>query len=214
MTYIEPNMHDQLGESRAAGEGAAGSTKSSRGLKKLLRVSVDEIHGIHPRYLLVQLLVSMLPHNSLCRVRTVLYRLAGFKIGKGALILGKLTLTSTNGPIAKMFSVGHGSRINSPFYAELNAPLVIGNKVAIGHNVVFITTDHDTSDVSHRAGSTMFNQIIIEDGAMVGARATILPGVTIGRGSVVAAGALVSQSVLPHRVVGGVPARPVKTLDS
>jgi carbonic anhydrase/acetyltransferase-like protein (isoleucine patch superfamily) len=175
-------------------------------------VAADEVHAIHPRFILIQLLVTILPHNAFCRVRTVLYRLAGFKIGKGALILGKLTLTS-DGPMAKMFSVGEYCRINSPFYAELNAPIVIGNRVAIGHNTVFVTTDHDTSDAADRAGPAKVGGIVIEDGAMIGASVTVLPGVTIGRGSVVAAGALVTQSVLANRVVGGVPARTVKTLD-
>ncbi len=205
-------MHDQLDQSRVATAAMVENTKPLKGLKKLLHVSADEMHAIHPRYLLVQLLVSVLPHNSLCRVRTLLYRFVGFKIGKGALILGKLTLTC-DGPMAQMLSIGEGSRINAPFYAELNAPIVIGKRVSIGHNVVFVTSDHDTSNALDRAGTTKADGITIEDGAWVGARATILPGVTIGRGSVVAAGSLVTQSVLANKLVGGVPARAVKTLD-
>jgi len=205
-------MNEQLSRLEVMTVTRRQSAKKARGLKKLLLVAADEVHAIHPRYLLVQLFVSFLPHNSFCRVRTVLYRFAGFKIGKGALILGKLTLAS-DGPIAKMFSIGEGSRINAPFYAELNAPITIGKNVAIGHNVVFVTTDHDTSDATHRAGTAKFDRIEIEDGAMIGARATILPGVTIGHGSVVAAGSLVTQSVLANKLVGGVPARVVKTLD-
>jgi maltose O-acetyltransferase len=205
-------MHEHLDQSRFATEEMPENTKTLRGLKKLLHVLADEIHAIHPRYLMVQLLVSMLPHNSLCRVRTVLYRLVGFKIGKGALILGKLTLTC-DGPIANRLSIGAGSRINSPFYAELNAPIVIGRRVSVGHNVVFVTTDHDTGNALDRAGTTKSDGIIVEDGAWIGARATILPGVTIGHGSVVAAGSLVTQSVLANKLVGGVPARAVKTLD-
>lgn len=178
----------------------------------MLAVAADEVRAIHPRYLFFQFFVSCLPHNSFCRVRTVLYRLAGFRIGKGSAILGKLSLTS-DGPIASMFSIGASSRVNAPFYAELNAPIIIGNHVSIGHNVVFITTDHDTSNAVHRAGMTKFDRIVIEDGAWIGACVTILPGVTIGKGSVVSAGAMVSQSVLANKLVGGVPARPIKTLD-
>jgi maltose O-acetyltransferase len=184
-----------------------------RGLKKLLAVAHEELHGIHPRYLIVQFLVSLLPQNSFCRVRTLLYRLAGFRIGKGSVILGKLTLTC-HGPPSSMLSIGAISRVNAPFYADLNASITIGNNVAIGHNVVLITTAHDTSNPVHRAGTPTYDAIVIEDGAMIGACVTILPGVTIGRASVVSAGALVSQSVLPNRLVGGVPARPVRTLDS
>jgi len=175
------------------------------------RVLSGEVRAIHPRYLLAQGLVSFLPHNSLSRVRTLLYRMAGFNIGKRSMILGKLTLTADR-PLAKMLSIGERSRINAPFYAELNATITIGSDVAIGHNVVFVTTDHDTSNPGDRSGPSKHSPIFIEDGAWVGACVTVLPGITIGKGSVVAAGSLVTQSVLPHKVVGGVPARPVKSL--
>ncbi|HEY4215080.1 MAG TPA: acyltransferase [Steroidobacteraceae bacterium] len=207
-------MHEQLEQSHPATGGVMpAESKTSRALRKLIRVAGDELHAIHPRYLIFQLLIALLPHNSLSRVRTLLYRGVGFEIGRGALVLGKLSLTS-DGPMARMLSIGDGSRINAPFYAELNAPIVIGKRVAIGHNVVFITTDHETSNSLERAGASKFAGITIEDGAWVGARVTILPGVTIGRGSVIAAGSLVTLSVAAHKLVGGVPARVVKSLDT
>jgi maltose O-acetyltransferase len=206
-------VHEQVDRSHVAAEATLKESRILRVLRKLLRVAADETHAIHPRYLVIQLLVTLLPHNALCRVRSLLYRLAGFSIGKGALILGKLTLTS-DGPMGRMLSIGGGSRINAPFYAELNAPIVIGNRVSIGHNVVLITTDHDMGNVLERSGASKFAGINIEDGAWVGACVTILPGVTIGRGSVVAAGSLVSQSVPPNKLAGGVPARTVKSLDA
>jgi maltose O-acetyltransferase len=129
------------------------------------------------------------------------------------LILGKITITG-NQPFAGNLTVGEGSRINSPLYIELNAPVTIGREVGIGHHVVLITTDHDTADSSNRSGAMTHSPIVIEDGAWVGAGVMVLPGVTIGAGSVVAAGSMVSQSVPPNKVVGGVPARPIKTLDT
>jgi maltose O-acetyltransferase len=202
------------GESERADFDASERKRSEKpkGLKKLLAVAGEELQGIHPRYLLVQLLVACLPQNSFCRVRTLLYRLAGLRLGKGTLILGRLSLTC-QGSLSNMLSVGTASLINTPLFADLNAPITIGNNVAIGHHAVLITTDHDKSDPRHRAGTPRFKHIVIEDGAWVGARVTILPGVTIGRGSVVSAGSLVSQSVLANQLVGGVPARVIKTLD-
>jgi len=193
-------------------QGASASEQKPRGLSKLLAVAHEELGAIHPRYLLVQLFVSCLPQNSFCRVRTLLYRLAGLRIGQGTVILGKLTLTCP-GAIGSMLSIGSNSRVNAPFYAELNAPIIIGSNVAIGHNVVFITTEHGTSNPKDRAGAPKFDSIVVEDGAWIGACVTILPGVTIGRASVVSAGAMVSKSVLANQLVGGVPARLVKTLD-
>jgi maltose O-acetyltransferase len=182
------------------------------GNSNLMRVLREELCPIHPRYLLMQFFVSLLPHNSLNRARTILYRLAGFSIGKGALVLGRLTLTGDNS-ITGRLTIGEYSRINSPFYAELNADISIGRNVGIGHHVIFITTDHDTTDSNNRSGRVIHAPITIEDGASVGASVTILPGVTIGAGSVVAAGSLVTQSVPANRVIGGVPARPVKALN-
>jgi maltose O-acetyltransferase len=186
---------------------------SSRFLRKVLRIIAQELRSIHPRYLLVQAFVSLLPHNSLSRVRTAFYRMGGFKIGRGSLILGKLTLTSEQSPAA-MLRIGKGSRINSPLYADLNAPIEIGNCVAIGHHVVLITTDHDMSNPLNRSGPALPAKIVIEDGASIGAGSTILPGVTIGHGAVVAAGSMVAQSVPANKVAGGVPARSFKTMDS
>jgi maltose O-acetyltransferase len=192
---------------------AAEIVKPSGRMRKVLRILAQEIRPIHPRYILAQCLVSLLPHNSLSRVRTALYRLGGFKIGNGTLILGKLTLTADRS-LANKLSIGKSSRINSPLYIDLNAPVEIGNRVAIGHHVVLITTDHDTSNPLDRSGTAVTAKIVIEDGAWIGARVTILPGVTIGRGAVVAAGSLVAQSVPANKVAGGVPARSFKTMDN
>jgi maltose O-acetyltransferase len=191
---------------------SAKSIKPSGGMRKVLRILAQELRPIHPRYLFVQVLVSLLPHNSLSRVRTALYRICGFKIGSGTLVLGKLTLTADRSLVG-VLSIGRGSRINSPLYADLNAPIEIGNRVAIGHHVVLITTDHDTGNPLDRSGAAKTAKIVIEDGAWIGARTTILPGVTIGHGAVIAAGSMVAHSVPPNKVVGGVPARPLKSLD-
>jgi len=206
-------MTDQATQPETANKREQYPASSPHQDSKFLRVAREELCAIHPRYLFFQFFVGLLPHNSLSRVRSVLYRLAGLNIGSGALILGKLTLTGDK-PFAGMLTIGPLSRINSPFYIELNASVSIGRNVGIGHHVVFITTEHDTSDSENRSGYVKHSAIIVEDGAWVGAGVTVLPGVTIGAGSVVAAGSLVTQSVPPNRVVGGVPARPVKSLDS
>lgn len=63
-----------------------------------------------------------------------------------------------------------------------------------------------------RAGVNKYGDIIVEDGAWIGANVTILPGVRIGTGAVVAAGAVVCKSVRNNELVGGTPAKPIKYL--
>lgn len=89
----------------------------------------------------------------------------------------------------------------------------IGNKVMFGPRVTIMGGDHNTKVV----GSFMFDvhekdpgddlEVIIEDDVWVGACATILKGVTVGRGAVIAAGAVVTHDVPGYSIVGGVPAR-------
>ncbi|NJK52359.1 MAG: hypothetical protein HC936_05170 [Leptolyngbyaceae cyanobacterium SU_3_3] len=68
------------------------------------------------------------------------------------------------------------------------------------------TAQHDLNDSGFAGVSA---PVVIEDYAWISSRATILPGVTIGRGAVVAAGAVVTKSVAPFEIVGGVPAKKI-----
>ena len=82
-------------------------------------------------------------------------------------------------------------------------PLIIGNNVSIAGEVRIYTMQHDIDDPDFaEAGAP----VSIEDYAVIGSRVTILPGVTIGQGSVVASGAVVTRDVPAYTVVGGVPA--------
>lgn len=80
--------------------------------------------------------------------------------------------------------------------------LSFGSRIMVGPRASFITAGHDLATREPTSAP-----ISIEDGVWVGANATILPGVTVGQGSVVAAGAVVTRDVPPNVVVGGVPAR-------
>ncbi len=114
-------------------------------------------------------------------------------------------------------SIGDGTSIpkGSTFYCT-EAPLTIGRKVIFGPHPTIITGDHRMDAVgkyimdSHEKLSENDAPVVIEDDVWCGANVTILKGVTIGRGSVVAAGAVVTKSCPPYSIVGGVPAKVLK----
>ena len=83
----------------------------------------------------------------------------------------------------------------------------IGVSVVISQDVFLCTASHD---VNSSTFELITKPITISKGAWIGARAIILPGVTIGEGAVVAAGAVVTKDVEPWMVVGGNPAKPIK----
>lgn len=101
-------------------------------------------------------------------------------------------------------------------FSATESEIVIGNKVMFGPNVTIMGGDHNISQI----GRYMYDvvdklpdndlPVHIEDDVWVGTGAIILKGVTIGRGSVVAAGAVVIRDVPPYAIVGGVPAKVIR----
>lgn len=91
----------------------------------------------------------------------------------------------------------------------------IGDRVYTSPFTQIIAVNHVFDDPHHpfvEQGITA-EGIVIEDDVWLGAGAIITDGVRVGKGAVVAAGAVVTKDVLPHTVVGGVPAKPIKTID-
>jgi acetyltransferase-like isoleucine patch superfamily enzyme len=89
--------------------------------------------------------------------------------------------------------------------------LDIGDDVLIGPNVSIITAGHPL-DPSQRRAVTIGKPIVIERNVWIGAGATIIGGVTVGENAVVAAGAVVTKDVPPNTLVGGNPARVVRSI--
>ena len=88
----------------------------------------------------------------------------------------------------------------------LHDKVVIGNFVCINDGVQLLTASHDVSDPEWKSKKS---PIVIEDYAWVATNAIILPGVQIGKGAVVGAGAVVSKNVQPYEIVTGNPAKPI-----
>ncbi len=108
---------------------------------------------------------------------------------------------------------GGGIGIN----ASIQGPLVIGKNVMMGPDVIVYTRGHkfDRLDIPmNRQGETRPLKVIIGDDVWIGARVVILPGVRIGRGVIIGAGAVVTKNIPDYSVVAGVPAKIIKNRKS
>ncbi|HEX5323317.1 MAG TPA: acyltransferase [Capsulimonadaceae bacterium] len=209
ISVAKPLPPKQVAESIAKAKGRPAGDSFSARISRAIR---GDFEAYHPRLALASILLFFLPRGSFSRLRTAIYRACGVRIGRGTILFGSLDLSGP-GAIWKRLKIGTDCQINSPLFLDLNSEITIGNGVAIGHHVVLVTANHEIGPAEHRCGALDCVPIRIEDGCWIGARTTILPGVTIGRGSVVSVGSVVSADVPPNRVVGGVPARPVKQLE-
>lgn len=106
--------------------------------------------------------------------------------------------------------VGKNVFINSCCHFQDQGGVTIGDGCLIGHNVVLATINHG-SDPAHR-GDNHPAPIRIGKNVWIGSNATVLPGVTIGDGAIVAAGAAVTKDVPSNVIVAGVPARIIKSI--
>ncbi len=178
---------------------------------RIVRALCEELQYLNLRLIVAGVLVSLLPGMNFARLRTMIYRFAGIRIGGHSLIFGRLGFTGIRNAQHGLV-IGANAMINEDVFLDMNADILIDDGVSIGHHVMFITADHEVGPAACRAGPLRPAPIHIGAGTWIGARSTIMPGVTIGAGCVVAAGSLVSGNVPPNRVVGGVPARPLRAL--
>ena len=96
---------------------------------------------------------------------------------------------------------------------RIAGPLSIGNDVMMAPGVTIVTQNHEISDttIPMRLQTAEKKKVTISDDVWIGANAIILPGITVGRGSVIAGGAVVTKDVEPYTIVGGNPAKVIRT---
>lgn len=131
------------------------------------------------------------------------------KIGKNVRINSHTFFSSSN------IKIGNGSFINR--YVQIHdglmgGGLTLGENVFVSFNVVFSLVSHHIGGSKQRAGKRIAGNISVGDGSWIGANATILPNVTIGKGCVIAAGSLVNKNCKANCLYAGVPAKLVKEL--
>jgi acetyltransferase-like isoleucine patch superfamily enzyme len=138
-------------------------------------------------------------------VRRGIYRLLGFKIGRSSLS-PHLEFKTNN------IDIGDDVYINERCFFDNIERVTLGDAVYVGPDVMFGTTSHAIGDSRCRAGRGTVAPVSIGSGSWIGGRAILLPGVTVGEGCVVAAGAIVTKDCLPNGIYAGVPARRIRDL--
>jgi acetyltransferase-like isoleucine patch superfamily enzyme len=142
-------------------------------------------------------LVSL--HVPIYSFRMWVFLAAGVRVGKGSKIHMGVKFFKPKG-----VSIGEDTMIGDRAFLDGRERLKIGDHVDIASEVMIYNSEHDLEDPKFGA----INEVVeIGDYVFVGPRAIILPGVKIGRGAVVAAGAVVTKSVGEREIVGGVPAK-------
>ena len=149
------------------------------------------------------LLTGLIPSQ---HMRRFLYtRVFGMQLAPTTIIYGGAEVRSPrNVRIGKHSSIGHHAILDG------RKGLTIGQNVNLSTGVWIWTLEHDPQSPDF---GTTGGPVVIEDYAWVSCRAVILPGVRIGKGAVVAAGAVVTKDVPPYAIVGGVPAKVIGQRD-
>lgn len=134
-------------------------------------------------------------------IRKLFYRAAGVKIGRNSFIHMGARFYLPSG-----VSIGDGTIIGDYCFMDGRASLNIGNNVDIASEVMIYNSEHD---INSEGFDPIEEPVEIADYVFIGPRAIILPGVKIGKGAIVGAGAVVTRDVSPFKIVAGVPAKEI-----
>lgn len=199
--------------------------------KKLFKVKFNEFRINHPDFGALRLYAAFLTKavGSVFRILLASLYLASCERGKFVTVNGKPMLKGSGrivlGRRVAIWSVftksklivHHGAALIVGDYSRINGvhisvkqSVIIGKNVRIGPYTLIM--DSDFHDIKRRELSGKSKSIEIGDDVWIASKVTILKGVKIGQGSIVAAGAVVTRSVPPYTMVAGVPARPIKDL--
>ncbi len=166
-------------------------------LRKLRRWYYNEIYQDLRLYWLTML--GYVPSHA---VRNYFYRHAGVKLASTSSLHWRARFFKPEG-----LSIGEHCTLGNDGFYDARDTITIGSCVNIAAEVRIYTREHDIDDPFFAETG---GPVVIEDYAYIGTRVTIMPGVRIGHGAVVASGAVVTKDVPPFMLVGGVPAKVIR----
>jgi len=155
----------------------------------------------HYAYGFVQLMglwVGYIPSQT---IRNAIYRLMGLKMGKGSTIYSQAEIRGSHKIV-----IGENTIIGNRAILDGRGGLEIGSNVNLSTGVWIWTVDHNKDDPFFES---RHHKVVIKDYAWISCRTVILPGVVIGEGAVVCAGAVVTKDVEPYTVAAGIPAKKI-----
>lgn len=188
--------------------------KGSPKMKRLLDYLMMNQRDARPRWY-VRLLATLYQHRGRgskiyhsVRMDTPPYR--RFWLGRHSVIESFCCINNAVGDV----TIGDYTRIG--IHNTIIGPVCIGNHVNLAQGITVTALNHNFEDASKRIDEQGISTkpVVIGDDVWIGANAVILPGVTIGSHCVVAAGAVVTKDVPDNCVVGGVPAKVIKSLNA
>ena len=144
------------------------------------------------------LILSFIPIGTF---RLMIVKLSGVVIGKNTRINMGVRLYDPNNIV-----IGEDCVVGEGVVLDGRDKLIIGDHVDIASEVMIYNSQHDINSDKFEAVSS---PVAVGDYVFIGPRAILLPGVTVGEGAVIAAGAVVTKDVEPYTIVGGVPAKPI-----
>ena len=186
--------------------------KANGGIKRLVDFLIMNQRLTRPRWY-VRLLAPLYQHRAFSakiygsvRMDTPPYR--RFSIGKRSVVESFSCINKAVGYVV----IGDYTRIG--LHCTVIGPVTVGDDVNLAQGITVSAVNHKVDDTRLRIDEQGVNtsEIVIDDDVWIGANAVITAGVHIGRHSVVAAGAVVTKDVPEYSVVGGVPAKVIRTI--
>ena len=194
-------------------EGIREGLKGNPKLKKFLDWIIMNQRDARPRWY-VRMLASLYQHRGRgskiywsVRMDTPPYR--RFWLGRKSVVESYCCINNAVGDV----TIGDYTRIG--IHCTVIGPVCIGNNVNLAQGITVTALNHNFEDSSRRIDEQGISTkpVVIGDDVWIGANAVILPGVTIGRHVVVAAGAVVTKDIPDYSLVAGIPAKVIKNLE-